>query len=261
MSSQGGAFLTALKFLTRIPAGRGRGSSSAFHQSIAYFPLVGLLLGLLQAGAWQVLSYLVPPPARAGLVLALAVFLSGGLHLDGFIDTMDGLFSGRERERILAIMKDTHVGAHGVTAVVTLLIVKYSLLVALPPGGLWLASLPLPPLLVLAPLLSRWAMVPALTSFPYARKEGLGTIFGAGEGRSLLFLATLLAILFSWLVMGWPGMALLALAGLVALGWCFSLQRLLGGLTGDTYGALAELIEVVILAAGLCWLYGTGEGV
>ncbi|CEP68678.1 Cobalamin (vitamin B12) biosynthesis CobS,cobalamin-5-phosphate synthase [Moorella glycerini] len=253
MKGQLNAFLTALQFLTRIRLSYGDNSPAAFQQSVAFFPLVGLLLGIILAGAWQVLSYLVPATARAGLVLALAVFLSGGLHLDGFIDSMDGLFSGRERERILAIMKDSHVGAHGVTAVVTLLVVKYSLLTALPPGHLWLAGLPLPPLLVLMPVLSRWAMVPALTCFPYARKEGVGTLFQAGRGRRSLSIATLITALLSWLIMGLPGLVYLLLVALVSLGWCGWVRRLLGGLTGDTYGALAEITEVFILAAYFFW--------
>ncbi|MBC7325907.1 MAG: adenosylcobinamide-GDP ribazoletransferase, partial [Moorella sp. (in: Bacteria)] len=157
------AFLTALQFLTRIRLSKGGNSPVAFPQSVAFFPLVGLLLGLILAGCWQALPYHVPVTARAGLVLGAAVFLTGGLHLDGFIDTMDGLFSGRERQRILAIMKDSHVGAHGVTAVVTLLVLKYGLLTALPAGSLWLADVPLPPLLVLTMVLSRWSMVLALT--------------------------------------------------------------------------------------------------
>lgn len=249
MKGQLNAFLTALQFLTRIRLSYGDNSPAAFQQSVDFFPLVGLLLGLILAGAWQALSYLVPASARAGLVLALAVFLSGGLHLDGFIDSMDGLFSGRERERILAIMKDSHVGAHGVTAVVTLLVLKYSLLAALPPGHLWLGSLPLSPLLVLMPVLSRWAMVPALTCFPYARKEGLGTLFQAGRGRRSLVTATLITALLGWLIMGPAGLVYLLLVALVSLGWCNWIRRLLGGLTGDTYGALAEITEVFILAA------------
>ncbi|MBE3581689.1 MAG: adenosylcobinamide-GDP ribazoletransferase [Thermoanaerobacteraceae bacterium] len=242
------AFLVALKFLTRIPLKSGDNTGEAWQQSVAYFPLVGLVLGLILAAAWQALSLLVPDLPRAGLVLALAVFLSGGLHLDGFIDSMDGLFSGRDRERILAIMKDSHVGAHGVTAVVTLLVLKFSLLAALPSGNLRLAGLPLPPPLVLMPVLSRWAMVPALTCFPYARKEGMGSLFQAGRGRRNLFSATLVAALVAWFIMGPAGLFYLLLAALVSLGWCRWVRRLLGGLTGDTYGALAEIVEVFFLA-------------
>ncbi|MGI6284979.1 adenosylcobinamide-GDP ribazoletransferase [Neomoorella humiferrea] len=241
------AFLVALKFLTRIPIRGGENTVEAWQQSVAYFPLVGLVLGLILAVAWKALSLLVPSLPRAGLVLALAVFLSGGLHLDGFIDSMDGLFSGKDRERILTIMKDTHVGAHGVTAVVTLLVLKFSLLAALPSERLWLGDLGLPPSLILMPVLGRWAMVVALTSFPYARKEGLGSLFQAGQGRYSLFFATLAAVLLAWFIMGPAGLIYLFLTALVSLGWCSWLRRLLGGLTGDTYGALAEIVEVFFL--------------
>ena len=247
------AFLAALQFLTRIRLGEREYSPAAWRRGVAFFPFIGLVLGIIIAGAWEVSGYLVPAAARAGFTLALAVFLSGGLHLDGFIDSMDGFFSGRGRERMLAIMKDSHVGAHGVTAVVTLLVVKYSLITSVPPGKLWLAGLSLPPALVLAPLLSRWAMVPALTLFPYVRREGLGTLFGAGGGRPALGVATAIAILLSWLAAGPAGVVLLFLTGLLTLGWCLRVSRLLGGLTGDTYGALAEITEVFVLAACLFW--------
>jgi len=245
------AFLGALQFLTRLRLSCRVDTTGIFPQSIPYFPLVGLLLGLILAGAWQVLSFLFPAPARAALLLALAVYLSGGLHLDGFIDSIDGLFSGRERERMLAIMKDSHVGAHGVTATVILLLLKYSLLLSLPASNLWLLKLPLSPIVLLMPVLSRWAMVAALTCYPYARKEGLATLFGAGQGRRALIAATMITGLLSWLAMGAVGLLLLFLTGLVAIGWSNWVNRLLGGLTGDTYGALAEITEVFVLAAGL----------
>lgn len=249
MSNQLGAFLTALQFLTRVRlSGRGDREVS-FQASIVYFPLVGLILGLILAATGLVLNHFVPAVARAGFLLTLEVFLSGGLHLDGFIDTMDGLLSGRERERVLEIMKDSHVGAHGVTAVITLLLLKFSLLFSLPPARLWLGGLPLSPFLLLMPVLSRWAMVPALTCFPYARREGLGSLFGAGQGRRALILATLGTVVLSWLALGYGGLILMALVALAVWWWCRYLKGVLGGLTGDTYGALAELTEVLVLAA------------
>lgn len=241
------AFLVALKFLTRLPIKGGGNSPEAWRRSVAYFPLVGLILGIIMAGVWQALVW-VPALPRAGLILALAVFLSGGLHLDGFIDSMDGLLSGRDRERILAIMKDSHVGAHGVTAVVTLLLIKFSLLAVLPPGHLQVAGLALPPALVLMPVLGRWAMVPALTCFPYVRREGLGVLFQAGGGRRNLIYSTFVAALLAWLIMGPAGLFYLFLTALVSLAWCGWIRRLLGGMTGDTYGALAEIAEVFFLA-------------
>ncbi|MGI9860306.1 adenosylcobinamide-GDP ribazoletransferase [Moorella naiadis] len=247
MSNQLAAFLTALQFLTRVRLSNRGNREVSFQASIVYFPLVGLILGLILAAAGLVLNHFVPA-ARAGFLLALGVFLSGGLHLDGFIDTMDGLLSGRERERVLAIMKDSHVGAHGVTAVITLLLLKFSLLFSLPPARLWLGDLPLSPFLLLMPVLARWAMVPALTCFPYARREGLGNLFGAGQGRRALILATVAAIALSWLALGCGGLILMALVALTAWWWCRRLTVVLGGLTGDTYGALAELTEVFVLA-------------
>ncbi|AOQ23783.1 adenosylcobinamide-GDP ribazoletransferase [Moorella thermoacetica] len=256
MTKQLAAFLAALQFLTRIRLSKRDTGATSFQESIVYFPLVGLILGLILAGAGQILSSLVPVPARAGFILFLGIFLSGGLHLDGFIDTMDGLLSGRERERVLEIMKDSRVGAHGVTAVITLLLLKFSLifsLLSLSPGRLWLAGMPLSPFLLLMPVLARWAMVPAITCFPYARREGLGSLFGAGQGRKALLLATFSTMILSWLTLGYKGLILMFLIALAVWSWCSHIKGILGGLTGDTYGALAEITEVLVLVAGLFW--------
>lgn len=250
MKHQFQAFLAALQFLTRLRLSWQANTTQSFRQSILYFPLVGLLLGLILAGFWE-LSFLLPAPVRAVLLLTLAVYFSGGLHLDGFIDSIDGLFSGRERERMLAIMKDSHVGAHGVTAIIILLLLKYSLLISLPFGHLWLFNIRLSPVILLMPVLSRWAVLPAMTCYPYARQEGVGSLFDAGRGHRSLLTATFITGLLSWLAMGATGLLLLFLAGLASIGWSSWVKRMLGGLTGDTYGALIEITEVVVLATGL----------
>ncbi|MDN5347345.1 MAG: adenosylcobinamide-GDP ribazoletransferase [Clostridia bacterium] len=249
MRNQLKAFLTALRFLTRLELGEGGRTPEDFHRSLAYFPLIGLLLGLILAACRQILAFHMPPAVQAGLLLALEVYLTGGLHLDGFMDSIDGLFSGRERERILAIMKDSHVGAHGVTAVIILLLLKFSLFFSLPPQPGWNLS----PLLLIMPVLSRWSVVLALILFPYARSDGMGSLFGAGSrgGRSFLVGATVIALTIVYLVMGLMGLVLAFLVGLLAWYWGTWVCHRIGGLTGDTYGALAEIAEVYVLVLGL----------
>lgn len=248
MKEQLSAFLTALHFLTCIRFGKG-GRNASFPESVVYFPLVGLFLGLVISVVWALLSYFaVPDPARAGVILAVIVILGGGLHLDGFIDSMDALLSGKEREQKLTIMKDSHVGAHGLTAAVVLLILKYSLLQSLPVSDIFLMGLNFSPALLVMPLLGRWAMVLALTCYPYARNRGLGSLFNAGGGRKALIVSTLITMLILGFVLGFAGMVLLLLVYLAAVAWCRWVTGQLGGMTGDTYGALSEIIEVFVLA-------------
>ena len=121
--------IAALQFLTRLPLPVQLPDSDAvFRRSTVFYPAAGLLIGLLTAGSAWGFSYLFPFYINAALVLILWVFLSGGLHLDGLMDTADGLLSHRSRERMLEIMKDSRVGAMGVVAGVLSALLRVSLL-------------------------------------------------------------------------------------------------------------------------------------
>lgn len=253
MKAQVKSLVAALQFLTRLQVG-GCPRKEDFLSSPTYFPLVGLALaGILYLFWWGVL-FRLPFPAQAGLLLAVEVYLTGGIHLDGFMDTCDGLFSGRQRERILEIMKDSHVGAHGVTAAISLLLVKFSLFLSLLENlrpalinGVGLAFAGLAPALILMLVLARWAMVLALNIFPYVRPQGLGVLLGAGKVRGPLYLASALTLAIVYGSARWWGLILMATVALFTFWWGRWVSRFIGGLTGDTYGALAELVEVLVL--------------
>ncbi|MGI9953222.1 adenosylcobinamide-GDP ribazoletransferase [Moorellaceae bacterium AZ2] len=253
MKAQIRSFLAALRFLTRLPLG-GCPESQDFAASVTYFPVVGGVLAGALYILWRGLLAGLPLPAQGGLLLAAGVYLTGGLHLDGFMDTCDGLFSCRERERVLEIMKDSHVGAHGVTSAIVLLLLKYSLLLSLlerfspaPAGHHAPAGAGLAPALVLMFVLGRWAMALALGAFPYARSRGLGSLFGAGKVRTPLVAASLLTLVIVYLSAGLMGLTIMGAVGLFTLAWGWAVSRRLGGLTGDIYGALAEMTEVLVL--------------
>lgn len=232
-------FLAALQFLTVTPPILRRAFSSAqLGRATAYYPLVGLLIGLLLAVAGWLLGRVFPPFVVAALLLVLWVLASGALHLDGFLDACDGLFGGSTPERRLEIMRDERIGAFAFAGGALLLLVKFSALAML------VQNLPA---LVLAPVLGRWAMSLAVVAFPYARAEGLGREIKAHAGRPQALLATLLALAAAWLCAGARGLAALAVALLVLLlATRFTLARL-PGLTGDIYGLLNELVEVAVL--------------
>lgn len=241
----------ALSFLTLVPASRNlRLGQRDISNSRAFYPAVGLLLGLLLVGVEEGASRAFPIHMTAGILLTMTVVCTRALHLDGLMDVCDGVFGGYTRERRLEIMKDSQVGAFGVAGGATVLILKYGALVALldldAPGKEWA--------LLLFPAISRWAMVVALGAFPYARDQGLGSPFHQSEqgGAKIATLAAgLTAVAASFLLGGFAGLGLLAGAAVLAatLGW--ALNSALGGLTGDTYGATNEVSEVSVLATAV----------
>ena len=243
-------FRAAVGFLTILPVSPRAPDSLA--SARAYFPLVGLLLGALIAGLDLLLSgYLFLPegmfvsmaPTHLLISALLVVFLVGltrGLHLDGFMDSCDALFGGYTRERRLEILRDPHVGAFAVAGVASLLIIKCAAVAGL------LQPLRLP-MLILFPCLSRWAMLLVMELYPYARSEGLGSAFLGGRGRLQLFFGLFCALFASLLAAGILGLILLLATSLIA--WVIGAwaSRQLGGLTGDVYGAVNEVVETAVL--------------
>jgi adenosylcobinamide-GDP ribazoletransferase len=234
-------FFLALQFLTRIPVPlKGEVSPRMWGRSMAWFPLVGLLLGgLLWGGRWLLLQW-VSPPLAAGLTVALWVLLSGGLHLDGFIDCCDALWAALPAPRRLEVLKDVHVGAYGLLGAILLLGLK----------GLALAELGVGWPLLLAPMLGRWAMVYVTVAFPYARPTGLGKMFKDAVGPREVIIGAVKALVVVLVVGWWRGLLLAALSWLVAglLGW-WAARKLGGGITGDVYGMVCEMVELAVLLA------------
>jgi adenosylcobinamide-GDP ribazoletransferase len=210
-----------------------------FERIARFAPWIGLLLGLLQAVLWLLLQGRVPLAAQVALVLALGILLSGGLHLDGVMDTADGLAAG---DRCLEAMQDSRVGASGVQALLLLVLLRGAALVCLGGGA--------PAALLWAGFWSRVSPLLAMAWFPYLRPDGGTAAFHrthwrglAREGRpSLLGLALLLALPLSGAAWSLALAAALP-AALVPL-W---LGRRLGGHSGDSYGACVEWSDALAL--------------
>lgn len=240
--------MVALSFLTVCPAFRREAfTPKQISASRAWYPVVGLLLGLVLLAVQVGASLVFTPFLTAAVLLAVLVALTRGLHLDGFMDVCDGLFGGYTPERRLEIMQDSHVGSFAVAGGATLLLVKYGALLSV----LFLSSPGRTESLLLFPMLSRWAMVVALGAFPYVRQRGLGSPFHQGHARLSAGFALVMATAAVALLGGWGGGAILV--GVSLLAWClgWAMSRMLGGLTGDTYGAINELTEVAVLMAGV----------
>ncbi|MFX3635554.1 MAG: adenosylcobinamide-GDP ribazoletransferase [Candidatus Pristimantibacillus sp.] len=255
----GQALAAALQFLTRIPIPiEVPFEKRVLARSVVYFPIAGFAVGLgLSLFGWFI-GLFVPPLPAAVLLLTIWTMLSGGLHLDGWMDTADGVLSHRSRERMLEIMKDSRVGAMGVIAAVLLLLFKFAVLVEL----LQLENpLPFLSMLTVVPIWSRWWMSVAIAGWPSARQgEGIGALFQEVTYKQVAagFACTIILTLICCLIGGFTAVEMIALiAGGILLtiivGWWMAtwLSRKLGGLTGDTYGALNEGIEALLLLASL----------
>ena len=241
------AFLVALGFLTRIPVpGNSKFDSHTLSRSIIFFPIVGGIIGAVTAGLYLISEPFLPRSVISVLIVALPIFITGGIHFDGLLDTCDGLFSGRSRERSLEIMRDSRVGSMGVIAGILGVMLRYSILLELP-GAM------LPLLLIAQAIAGRWVMAIALHFFPYARKDGLGQGFTAEKRIINITLSSILALLIIFLTNGAAGILIaLMVVGLSLLIACWVVRKI-GGLTGDVYGALNEAAENLFL---LLWLVG-----
>ncbi len=232
----------ALRFLTTFPfPWRGQVTGQGIGGALPYFPLVGGVIGITLVGVGRVAALFWSPLVQAALIVVAWGIVTGGLHLDGLSDTFDAVMSWRPRERKLEIMKDSRIGVMGALALSSILLLKLSLLADAGPNW-WRATL-------VAPILGRWAMIYAITRFPAARTEGLGS---SVQGRLRLAHLAGISAVVALPVIGIAGVSgicgfLLAGTGAHILGRWWTHE--LGGLTGDTYGAICEIIEVIALAA------------
>jgi adenosylcobinamide-GDP ribazoletransferase len=238
----------ALTFLTVFPWPRfGEVTSGDLARSLFWFPWVGATLGVVYWVVGVGLSHYFPASAAAVLLLVLTVFLTRGLHLDGLADTVDGLGGGATPEDRLAIMKDSRLGAFGAVSLVLVLLLKYSFFLVLFDRGLARD-------LVLFPIISRWGVVVLAGIAPYARPGGgLGQAMTEGATPRLLTGATLAALLLSILAAGFAGLVSLVLAALLVWGLSRYFRRRLGGVTGDVYGAVNEILETLVLGVVVFW--------
>jgi len=232
--------------LTTIPLpGRGEVSPEDLGRSIVYFPVVGLIIGLLLVGLNLLLGLLLPVAVVNGLLVVFLVLITGALHLDGLADTCDGIAVGKTPEERWQVMHDSRAGSFGIVGVCCLLLLKYVALNNVS-GDYLLAGL------VFMPVISRWAMVYAIFAYPYARPSGLGKAFKEAASWPTLVVATLITLAIAVVLARWVGLAIM-LAIIVLAVWIMVaimaafLKRRFDGLTGDTYGAINEVTEVCVL--------------
>ena len=240
----------AISFLTILPVAPR--DVAHVGSARAYFPLVGLALGAILAGLDFAARQALPTPVAGALLVVALLVLTRAIHTEGFLDSCDGLFGGYSPARRLEILRDTHVGAFAVVGGVGLLLLKWSLLSGIPDEvrvGL----------LTIFPCLSRFGMLSTMAAFPYAREQGVGTAFQSGAKRWHVVLGLVTAAVAGGVLLGATGLFLLGAAIAVSLALGRWISRMLGGMTGDGYGAVNEVAEVTVLLVGLVLVHTLPE--
>ena len=252
--------ITAFRTLTIIPLPGPDAADMA--QALPYFPLAGAALGgIVAVAAWAVSAKLGLTIIAGALGCALAALLTRGLHLDGRGDAADAIGGGHTRERRLEIMKDPHIGAFGVIAIATVLLLKAAAITELASMTAWRW-------IAVAFVISRTIQVELVVALPYARREG-GTAGPFVQNAKPLHLAvaTVLAAACCVAFAGLAALAVLAAALVAAVAWIAWMKAAFGGVTGDLIGMASEISEtlllVILAAAGplLCDVFGLLVGI
>ena len=235
--------ILAITFLTRLPLPTPKIiTSQDIAGSTPFFPIVGLILGGILVGVDYLCSqFWNPLVTNTAIVISLIAF-TGGLHLDGMMDTCDGIFSNKDRDRMLEIMRDSRLGAMGVLGGICLILMKVAFLYSIK------GEMRIPALLIF-PMIGRWAMVYAVSFFPYARTtSGLGKSYVEHSKRYHVLIASIWVFAVAIPLLLWKAIPIFLVIGFATWLMAFRLSKRLGGLTGDTYGAICEIMETLTLA-------------
>lgn len=251
MKEQWAIFLLAVQFLTRLPVPADRHYTPArLAEAVRYYPLVGALVGAAGALVYALAALVWPHAVAVLLALAALLLVTGGFHEDGLADTFDGIGGGADRERTLAIMRDSRLGSFGVLALVSVLALKAAVLIALPPA-LVMAGL------VAAHTLSRASAILVIATSRYARDSGIAKPVAEGVSIAARRIVALMALL-CWLALA-PVAGPVGLIGvlvLLAASHVFTrrlFEARIGGYTGDTLGAVQQMGELAVLLGLLAW--------
>ena len=244
-----------LQFMTRLPIPVDVGFDEALHKGMVYFPIVGLILGICYEMVARVGSLFFEPYIVTIFIICAEVILTGGLHLDGLGDTFDGLYSYRDKDRILEIMKDSRLGTNGLLAIMLVLMLKAGMIYEIVHERelFWL---------IIMPAVARWMQLLACYKAKTPREKGMGNIF-IGKVTPKMFIIS--SILLISIILGTIGahelfsgdgyygyyitqasLSVLILI-LFVMGFIKSVYRKIDGITGDILGAICELSELGFL--------------
>lgn len=242
--------LIAFQFLTALPFKiRSEIKEEDYARSLVYFPIVGMTIGATLSAILLCCGFL-PVPVLGVIVLIFSAFLTGALHLDGFADTCDGFYGSKPKEEILEIMRDPRIGVMGVVGVTLLLLLKFSLIISLPRDVLWRS-------LIMICCFARWAQTVGCL-VPYARNEGKAGLFIKYARKKDIIIGGIFTIIVFSALFGLKGIIIFFISLIPALLFIRYVKVRIGGMTGDTIGAVSEITEISalfsILTVGSIWI-------
>jgi adenosylcobinamide-GDP ribazoletransferase len=260
--------VVAIQFLTRLPVPSLKHYEAQWlSQSARYFPLVGVLVGLVNVCAWWLASRWWPPAVSVGIMLAASLLVTGAFHEDGFADACDGFGGGVTRENVLAIMKDSRIGAYGAMGIFMILGLKWTVLVAMP-------VVMMPFVVVGAHSFSRWCATGLIWRLRYVRAEGkskplaesltgrewLGSgVIGGVAVACLVLVGTRFdaAALVAYSALQIASAMSVAVIGAACVAFVASVycRQRIGGYTGDCLGAVQQVTELAFLLGSLAMLH------
>jgi adenosylcobinamide-GDP ribazoletransferase len=241
-------FITALQFLTIITVSKKHEvGESELARSMVYFPFVGFLIGLILVWADRAFLWFVPDTISNIFLLILSAVMTRALHIDGLADSIDGIMGGGDPESRLVIMRDSRIGTAGVLSIVFVLMIKYVCL-----NNLFVDYKAAA--LLTAPAFSRWSQMLMMFNAGYVREQGMGKAFVGHVRSSGLVAASVITVVLSGFVIYQYDLrtAILAIGiplavGLVTFLWRWFVVRKIGGVTGDSVGAVSEMNEALTL--------------
>jgi adenosylcobinamide-GDP ribazoletransferase len=242
--------MTAAQFLTRLRVPSGPHTPNALARAVKFFPIVGLLIGLGSALLYLLLTPHLPPEVVALLIVGYLAVITGCLHEDGLADAADGFGGGWEREKVLAIMRDSCIGTYGAAALTLTLLARVLLIASL-------SRAHAETYLIAAPVLSRWTTLPLSFYLPPARERSEDQIDGQGARiahlttRSSLAIGSLLTLGIVFALLRLRALLPVLLSVAVMLVTALYYKRRIGGITGDCFGATNQLTEVAVYICGV----------
>ncbi len=234
------SFMIMLMFFTRIRINRELDfSEEEFKKGIIKIPIIGLIIGLVLFFSSKLLGYIgIDSFTRAVIIYAEYILLTGGLHIDGLSDTIDGIYSNRDKDRILEIMKDSNIGTFGVLGILILSLLNISVISKLTPEFLFLF-----------PMVSRVLVILIAWSHEYARKDGMGKLFIDSASLKDYIITSMILIPGVVYLAGISGALGLAFSTLVTIIWVKIISGKIDGITGDVLGFSIEISQCVFLTS------------
>lgn len=235
------SFLLAVQFLTAVPIKIKQIRDADLPASLIYFPVIGLLLGSILVGLDSFFAILNFGQLSINIILVVAlVILTSGLHLDGLSDTFDALLSRKDKEEMLKIMKDSRIGVMGALSILCVLLLKISFLSGINTTLKHTA-------LFLMCIIGRWSLIFSLYLFPYARNDGTAKKYFEGINGKIFISGTILALIFVFLIGHFKGLLIFFTTAVCIYLVNKSISKKIGGITGDSLGAVNELSEALAL--------------